>query len=303
MPRPIPGKPGRFVCAVAPAGGFVKVKNSAGVWLPDPVRYMYTAENPNAYVPCSAGGYLYKLGAISAPNDVLSDRCMQCPRGSFATSSASLCQPCAMNFYQDKPGQRTCKPCQFGYAAYSGAARCMSCYYGRAYCSEGYTPNENLFTCNSVRLPDGYSPEGGFSTVRPQQDPTDGAAAAAYAPMFKNCDVRGGGVALLGLNVTAECKVGGAGWSMCMCVLGRVRAWEGVCIGTWEGVCMCVCVCVCACVCVCVRVCACVFVCSCVCVCLCVCVFVHVCMCARVCAVACTRFSACMFASAQQRRS
>ncbi|KAI8465814.1 MAG: hypothetical protein J3K34DRAFT_525062 [Monoraphidium minutum] len=208
VPRPVPGRPGRYVCAIAPAGGFVKVKSSAGAWSADPLRYAFVSDNPNAYVSCSAGGYLYKLGAISAPNDMTTDKCMQCPRGSFATSSASLCQPCSMNFFQDRPGQRSCKPCQYGYAPFQGAARCMACYYGRPYCSEGYTPNENVFTCNSVRLPDGYSPEAGFSVVRPQADPAGGAAAAPlYAPMFKNCNVRGGGETLIGMNVSAECKV------------------------------------------------------------------------------------------------
>jgi hypothetical protein len=132
---------------------------------------------------------------------------MQCPRGSYATSAASLCTPCEMNFYQDKPGQRTCKPCQYGYAPYKGAARCMSCYYGRPYCSEGFSPNDNVFTCNSVRLPEGYSPEAGFSAVRPKKDPTGAEAAPQYAPMFKNCDVRGDGATLIGLNVSAECRV------------------------------------------------------------------------------------------------
>jgi hypothetical protein len=222
IPRPVPGKPGYYVCAIAPAGGFVKVKNSAGLFLPDPVRYAYTADTPNTFVTCSAGGFLYKLGAVGAPNDAASDKCMQCPRGSYATSAASLCAPCELNFYQDKPGQRSCKPCQFGYAPYQGAARCLNCYYGRPFCSEGFTPNDNLFTCNSVRLPDGYSPEGGFSMARAQKDPTAADAAARYAPMFKNCNVRGGAATLLGLNVSAECRVD-------MYVLGDLGSNGGQC--------------------------------------------------------------------------
>jgi len=55
----------------------------------------------------------------------------------------------------------------------------MNCYYGRAYCSEGYTPNGASFTCNSERLPDGYSPEAGFTMVRPVEEPTAGDVAAA----------------------------------------------------------------------------------------------------------------------------
>jgi hypothetical protein len=207
VPRAIPGRPGYYVCAIAPAGGFVTVKKSAGLLLPDPIRYAYTADQPNTYMACGAGGYLYKLGAINSPGDATSDFCMQCPRGSYASSAASLCIACPVNNFQDRPGQRACKPCQYGYAPFAGAARCMGCYYGRPYCSEGHTPNDALFTCNPQRLPEGYSPEGGFSVVRPSDAPTSPAAAAKYAPMFKNCNVGGGSSSLLAFNVSAECKV------------------------------------------------------------------------------------------------
>lgn len=204
--RPIPGKPGLFVCAIAPAGGFVPVKRNTGVLVGDKLRYKYASDTPNAYVPCGAGGFLYKLGAINAPGDATSDFCLQCPRGSYATSAASLCTACPVNSYQDRPGQRSCKPCQYGYAPFAGAARCMNCYYGRAYCSEGYTPNGAFFTCNSERLPDGYSPEAGFSMVRPLEEPAGGEVAAKYSPMFRNCNIRGGAQTLVAFNVSAECK-------------------------------------------------------------------------------------------------
>jgi hypothetical protein len=207
VPRAIPGRPGYYVCAIAPAGGFVTAKKSAGLLLPDPIRYAYTADAPNTFMACGAGGYLYKLGAINAPGDATSDFCMQCPRGSYASSAASLCIACPVNNYQDKPGQRSCKPCQYGYAPFAGAARCMGCYYGRPYCSEGHTPNDALFTCNPMRLPEGYSPEGGFSVVRPSEQPTALAAAAKYAPMFKNCNLGGAAGSLMAFNVSAECKV------------------------------------------------------------------------------------------------
>jgi hypothetical protein len=206
IPRPIPGKPGYFVCAIAPAGGFVQVRRSAGMLLPDPIRYAYVAENPNTYMACGAGGYLYKLGAINAPGDTTTDFCMQCPRGSYASSAAALCIACPVNNYNDKPGQRTCKPCQYGYAPFAGAARCMGCYYGRPYCSEGYSPNDAFYTCNPSRLPEGYSPEGGYAVARPMDDPTSASAAAEYSPMFRNCDIKGGST-LVAFNVSAECKV------------------------------------------------------------------------------------------------
>lgn len=207
MPRAVPGRPGYFVCAIAPAGGFVKVMKSTGVAVSDPVRYKYVAEAPNTYMACGAGGYLYKLGAVNAAGDATSDFCMQCPRGAYASSAASLCVACPVNSYNDRPGQRACKACQYGYAPFPGAARCMGCYYGRPYCSEGYSPNAAFFTCNPARLPDGYSPEGGFTVVRAASDPTAPDALARYSPMFRNCDVRGGGKSLLAFNVSAECKV------------------------------------------------------------------------------------------------
>jgi hypothetical protein len=210
VPRAIPGRPGYYICAVAPAGGYVRVRRGPGLGAPGPVSYAYAADSPNVYLACGAGGYLYKLGAVNAANDRSTDFCMQCPRGSYATSGAALCGACPPATYQDRPGQRTCKRCQFGYAPVAGAARCMDCYYGRPYCSEGYTPNEGLYTCNSNRLPEGYSPEAGFSVVHAAEDPPDDAAAAAakFAPLFRNCRVRGGpGGALLALNVSAECRV------------------------------------------------------------------------------------------------
>jgi hypothetical protein len=207
VPRAIPGKPGRWVCAIAPAGGFVQARRTAGMMISDPVRYKYIADSPNTYMACGSGGYLYRLGAVNAPGDTTSDFCLQCPRGSYASSAASLCVACPVNNYQDKPGQRACKPCQYGYAPFAGATRCMGCYYGRPYCSEGYTPNDAFFTCNAERLPEGYSPEGGYSVVKPAQDPSALDVAAKYSPMFKNCNLKGEGASLLALNVSAECKV------------------------------------------------------------------------------------------------
>ncbi|GBF98110.1 hypothetical protein Rsub_10856 [Raphidocelis subcapitata] len=207
IPRAIPGRSGYYICAIAPAGGYVKA-SPLNVYAP--VRFAYSADNPNVYATCGAGGYLYKLGAINAAGDRSTDNCMQCPRGSYATSAASLCVACPVNTYQDRPGQRSCKPCQFGYAPQAGAARCMDCYYGRAYCSEGYSPDENEFTCVSARLPEGYSPEAGFSVVRTLAPPSRPDAAARYAPMFSDCsslDGSGPGAPLLALNVSAECRV------------------------------------------------------------------------------------------------
>jgi hypothetical protein len=206
IPRAIPGRRGYYICAVAPAGGYVKVspQNTYA-----PVRFAYAADSPNMYATCGSGGYLYKLGAINAAGDRSTDNCMQCPRGSYATASASLCAACPASTYQDRPGQRSCKPCQFGYAPQAGAVRCMDCYYGRAYCSEGYTPNELEFTCVSARLPEGYSPEAGFSVVRTLAPPTHPEAAERYAPLFSNCNLGGAGPSapLLALNVSAECRV------------------------------------------------------------------------------------------------
>jgi hypothetical protein len=228
VPRAIPGRPGYYVCAVAPAGGYVRARRGPGLAAPGPVNYAYAADGPNVYMACGAGGYLYKLGAINAPGDRASDFCVQCPRGSYATAGAALCAACPPNSYQDKPGQRACKRCQFGYAPVAGAARCMDCYYGRPYCSEGYTPSDALFTCNSNRLPEGYGPEGGFSIVRPSEGPPPDVATAAakFAPLFRNCHIggdylsaggltapgrsgggSGGGGSLLALNVSAECRV------------------------------------------------------------------------------------------------
>lgn len=206
VPREIPGKAGYYVCAIAPAGGYVRVRKNAGGFANMQVAYAYTVDAPNTYVTCGAGGFLYKLGAINAAGDAGTDVCIACLRGSYATSGATLCQPCEAGQYQDQMGQKTCWPCQYGYAPIEGAQRCMACFYGRAYCSEGYSPNENLFTCNSARLPSGYSPEGGYAIVRPFTDPTNLDQAMKYSPMFNSCAVTSAET-LLGFNVTAECKV------------------------------------------------------------------------------------------------
>jgi hypothetical protein len=82
----------------------------------------------------------------------------------------------------------------------------MNCYYGRPYCSEGYSPNESQFTCNQARLPAGYSPEGGFSIVRPYTDPTNIDVAMQYSRMFNSCMITSANT-VMGLNVSAECRV------------------------------------------------------------------------------------------------
>jgi hypothetical protein len=206
VPREIPGKPGYYICAIAPAGGYVKVRKNAGGFASMAVSYAYTVDAPNTYVTCGAGGFLYKLGAINAAGDAGTDVCIACLRGSYATTGATLCEACATGQYQDQMGQKSCWPCQYGYAGYEGAQRCMACFYGRAYCSEGFSPNENLFTCNSARLPSGYSPEGGYSIVRPFTDPTNVDVAMKYAPMFNSCMITSA-ESLMGFNVSAECRV------------------------------------------------------------------------------------------------
>ncbi|KAF8071307.1 IP5P13 [Scenedesmus sp. PABB004] len=206
VPREIPGRPGYFVCAIAPAGGYVKVRKSGGGFANMAIAFAYTTEPPNAYVTCGPGGFLYKLGAINAAGDPGTDVCVACLRGSFANSGASLCQPCAAGSYQDQMGQKACWPCQYGYAGHEGAQRCMACFYGRPYCSEGFSANENLYTCNSARLPSGYTPEGGYSIVRPFTEPTNVDAARLYSPMFNACTVTPAET-LIGFNVSAECSV------------------------------------------------------------------------------------------------
>jgi hypothetical protein len=206
IPRPIPGKARHYICAIAPAGGYVKVRRNGGGFATTEVNYAYTIDAPNTFVVCGAGGFLYKLGAINAAGDPMTDVCVACLRGSFAISGATLCSPCPAGQYQDQMGQKTCWPCQYGYSGYEGAQRCMDCFYGRAYCSEGYSPNESLFTCNSARLPTGYSPEGGFTIVRPFTDPTNVDNAMKYSRMFNSCAVTSTD-SLLGFNVSAECKV------------------------------------------------------------------------------------------------
>jgi hypothetical protein len=205
LPRQIPDKPGYFVCAIAPAGGYVKVRRNAG--FPNTaVQFAYTVDQPNTYVTCGAGGFLYKLGAVNAAGDAQTDVCVACLRGSFATAGATLCSPCPTGQYQDQMGQKACWPCQYGYAGHEGAQRCMNCYYGRPYCSEGYSPNESQFTCNQARLPAGYSPEGGFSIVRPYTDPTNIDVAMQYSRMFNSCMITSANT-VMGFNVSAECRV------------------------------------------------------------------------------------------------
>eukprot|EP00879_Flechtneria_rotunda_P003346 GHRR01003572.1.p1 GENE.GHRR01003572.1~~GHRR01003572.1.p1 ORF type:complete len:876 (+),score=152.79 GHRR01003572.1:474-3101(+) len=208
VPRQIPDKPGYFICAIAPAGGYVQVRKNADGFANTgmAVSYAYTVDSPNTYVMCGSGGFLYKLGAINTPGDAMTDVCVSCLRGSFATAGATLCSPCPIGQYQDQMGQKTCWPCQFGYAGYKGAQRCMDCYYGRAYCSEGYSPNDSLFTCNNARLPAGYSPEGGYTIVRPFMDPTNIDNAMKYSPMFNSCKVTSAQT-MIAFNVSAECKV------------------------------------------------------------------------------------------------
>jgi len=82
----------------------------------------------------------------------------------------------------------------------------MDCFYGRAYCSEGFTPNEHAFACNQARLPAGYSPEGGFSIVRPYIDPTNIDHARRYSKMFNSCTINTADTTM-GLNISAECRV------------------------------------------------------------------------------------------------
>jgi hypothetical protein len=82
----------------------------------------------------------------------------------------------------------------------------MNCYYGRPYCTEGWSNNERQYTCNRARLPDGYSPEGGYSIVRPITDPTSPEAAAAYSPMFAECSINTQNT-VMAMNVSAECAV------------------------------------------------------------------------------------------------
>lgn len=223
VPREIPGKPGHFVCAIAPAGGYVKVRRNAGGFANMAVAFAYAVDAPNTYVTCGAGGFLYKLGAINAAGEPGTDVCVACLRGSYATSGASLCTACEPGQYQDQMGQKTCWPCQYGYSGHAGAQRCMACFYGRPYCSEGYSPNDSLFTCNSERLPSGYSPEGGYSIVRPFVDPTNPDVAAKYSPMFSSCSLNAA-TATLGFNVSAECKVS-------MYVLGDVGIGGEICSG------------------------------------------------------------------------
>jgi hypothetical protein len=206
IPRAIPNRPGYFICAIAPAGGSVKVSRSAGAMSSAPVRYAYTADQPTAYGSCPTGTYLYRLGAITMPNDPQTDSCQLCPRGSFAIQASTLCAPCDSGQFSSRQGARSCTPCQYGYANYKGAQRCMACFYGRPYCSEGWSPNESLFTCNSARLPDGYAPEQGFTIVRPLADPTAPDVAASYSSFFKSCNIDSQ-QSVVAFNVSGECKV------------------------------------------------------------------------------------------------
>eukprot|EP00877_Chromochloris_zofingiensis_P000687 jgi/Chrzof1/10619/Cz05g05130.t1 len=204
VPRPIPNKSNAWVCAVAPAGGVVSVV--ATVSSAAAVVYPYTAKSPNTYVPCTAGKYMYKLGAINLANDARTDSCNSCFRGSYSNSAATLCTECPSGQHQPSTGQRSCLPCQYGYAPYDGAVRCMNCYYSRPYCSEGFSSDTTKFTCNNNRLPDGYSPTPGYTVVQPAQDPSNLPVVAQYSPFFAHCDVTAGN-ALMAFNVSAECGV------------------------------------------------------------------------------------------------
>ncbi|KAI8465534.1 MAG: hypothetical protein J3K34DRAFT_525270 [Monoraphidium minutum] len=208
VPRAVPGRPGYYICAIAPAGGYVRARRGGrGGGGGGGLRYALAADAPVAYAACGAGSYLYRLGGVGVPGDASTDSCRPCPRGAYAGGAAALCAACPRGMYQDRPGQRSCRPCEDGFAPYAGAARCMACYYGRPYCAEGYAPDDGLYTCNARRLPDGYAPEAGFSFAHAASDPTRAEAAAAYSPTFRNCSVAGYGASLLGLNVSAECAV------------------------------------------------------------------------------------------------
>lgn len=223
VPKPVPGRGNSFVCAIAPAGGLSTVRRSGEVPTAapfasvgafgftssgnNPMRYAFEAVAPNDYRPCPAGTQSYVLGALGLPGDGTADRCFECPRGAFSTEGAALCAACPESTYQSKTGQRSCSRCQYGYAPYEGATRCMDCYYGRPYCSEGFSPDERRFTCNSRRLPEGYSPDVGFTAVTLAEEPVNGFVAAAHTPMFASCDVRQAAGATMMFNVSADCGV------------------------------------------------------------------------------------------------
>ena len=87
-------------------------------------------------------------------------------------------------------------------------ARCMGCYYGRPFCSEGFTPQRRPRSpATASACPRATRPTPASRWCARWTDPSGGGAAAKYAPMFRHCNVRGGGASLLALNVSAECHV------------------------------------------------------------------------------------------------
>jgi hypothetical protein len=99
---------------------------------------------------------------------------------SAAPAGATLCPACQPGQYQDAAGQRTCKGCLYGTAPQPGALRCMNCYYGRPYCSEGWSNDRSKFTCNVNRLPEGYSPAAGFSALALATEPLNRESAGRW---------------------------------------------------------------------------------------------------------------------------
>lgn len=106
------------------------------------------------------------ISHMTAPHQTapLTTLYMGSPQPPLNPTGATFCQACAPNSYQSNTGQRACSPCQYGYANLAGSVRCMNCYYGRPYCSEGYTPDATQFSCNANRMPDNpvpYDPQDG----------------------------------------------------------------------------------------------------------------------------------------------
>jgi hypothetical protein len=75
--------------------------------------------------PCGSGYHTGKEGAING------SECMQCNLGSFYDSTKMKCELCPLSQYQDKRGQRSCKPCPKGYFTTSQGtttkAECVGC--------------------------------------------------------------------------------------------------------------------------------------------------------------------------------
>lgn len=64
----------------------------------------------------------------------LTESCTPCPAGTsdgypyYASNPATLCQPCAIGFYQPFPGQSTCVPCPISfYSSTMGSTQCTTC--------------------------------------------------------------------------------------------------------------------------------------------------------------------------------